>query len=182
MQRVTDLADPHRCKGAQPDGQCQNLAAEGSDYCVACGGVDRAPAQRLRQYLLTRAQDRTRLAQLDDPEGLKSLRDEVVIATGMLERRLNLVRTDAEFISAFPQVEKFFKTLADLKKSNFFLEQKSGAMLSRSAALKMGREIIEIIVDRLEGIPNYEQTVDAIITDIVATISKADNSEDDTTE
>jgi len=180
MEHVTDLADPQRCKGAQPDGQCRNRAEEGSDYCLACGGVNRAPAQRLKQYFLTRAQDRTRLASLDDPEGLKSLRDEVVIATGMLERRLNLVKSDAEFISAFPQVEKFFKTLADLKKSNFFLEQKSGAMLSKGAALKMGREIIEIIVNRLEGIPNYEETVDAIIADIVATISKANNSEDNT--
>jgi hypothetical protein len=182
MQRVTDLADPHRCKGAQPDGQCQNRAEDGSDYCRACGGVDRAPAQRLRQYLLTRAQDSTRLANLNDPEGLKSLRDEVVIATGMLERRLNLAQSDAEFISMFPQVEKFLARIADLKKANFFLEQKSGAMLSRSAALKMGREIIEIIVERLEGIPNYEATVDAIITDIVATISKADNSDADPAE
>ena len=99
MQRVTDLADPRRCKGAQPDGQCQNVAEEGSDYCRACGGESQAPARRLKQYLLTRAQDQARLAQLDDPEGLKSLRDEVVIATGMLERRLNLVSTDAEFIS-----------------------------------------------------------------------------------
>jgi hypothetical protein len=180
MKHVTDLADPRRCKGAQPDGQCRNQAEEGSDYCVACGGVNRAPVRRLKQYFLTRAQDSARLALLDDPEGLKSLRDEVVIATGMLERRLNLVRNDAEFISAFPQIEKFFKTLADLKKSNFFLEQKSGAMLSRGAALRMGREIIEIIVNRLEGIPNYEETVDVIIDDITATISKADNSEDDT--
>jgi len=68
---------------------------------------------------LTRAQDQARLAHLDDPEGLKSLRDEVVIATGMLERRLNLVSTDAEFVAAFPQVEKFLKTLADLKGKTF---------------------------------------------------------------
>jgi hypothetical protein len=177
MQRVTDLADPHRCKGAQPDGQCQNVAEEGSDYCRACGGESRAPERRLKQYLLARAQDRTRLAQLDDPEGLKSLRDEVVIATGMLERRLNMVDSDAEFIQAFPQIERFLRSVAELKKSSFFLEQKSGAMLSRTAAFRLGQEIIKIVVDELDGIPNYEQIVDRIITRIVPTIQKADNSE-----
>ena len=177
MERVTDLADPRRCKGAQPDGQCQNVAEEGSDYCRACGGESRAPARRLKQYLLARAQDRTRLAQLDDPEGLKSLRDEVVIATGMLERRLNMVDSDAEFIQAFPQIERFLRSVAELKKSSFFLEQKSGAMLSRTAAFRLGQEIIKIVVDELDGIPNYEQIVDRIITRIVPTIQKADNSE-----
>jgi hypothetical protein len=177
MQRVTDLADPRRCKGAQPDGQCQNLAEEGSDYCRACGGESRAPERRLKQYLLARAQDRTRLAQLDDPEGLKSLRDEVVIATGMLERRLNMVDSDAEFLQAFPQIERFLRSVAELKKSSFFLEQKSGAMLSRAAAFRLGQEIIKIVVDELEGIPNYEQIVDRIITRMAPTIQKADNSE-----
>ena len=38
MQRVTDLADPRRCKGASLDGQCQNVAEEGSDYCRVHGG------------------------------------------------------------------------------------------------------------------------------------------------
>ena len=112
-------------QGASLDGQCQNVVEEGSDYCRVHGGEDHAPARRLKQYLLTRAQDQARLADLDDPEGLKSLRDEVVIATGMLERRLNLVSTDAEFVAAFPQVEKFLKRVADLKKSNFFLERSS---------------------------------------------------------
>ena len=81
LQRVTDLADPRRCKGRSLDGQCQNVAEEGSDFCRVHGGVIQAPARRLKQYLLTRPQDCERLAQFDDPEGHKSLRDEVLIAT-----------------------------------------------------------------------------------------------------
>ena len=98
----------------------------------------------------------------------------------MLERRLNLVSTDAEFISAFPQVEKFLKTLADLKKSSFFLEQKSGAMLSRSAAFGLFQEIIKIIVDELDGISDYEQIVDRIIARVGPAIQHAGNSESET--
>jgi hypothetical protein len=180
MQRVTDLADPHRCKGSKPDGQCQNVAEEGSDYCIACGGVDHAPARRLKEYLITKVADQVRLAQLAENDGLKSLREEVAVALGMLERRLGLVKTDVEFLTAFPQIERFFKTLADLKKANLSLEQKTGAMLSRSAVLRLGQQLCQIIVDELDGIPNYEQIVDRILTKFVPAIERADNSEPET--
>ena len=102
VQRVTDLADPHRCKGSKPDGQCQNVAEEGSDYCRAHGGESQALARRLKQYLLTKAQDRERLAQLAENDALKTLREEVIVALGQLERRLSLAnRSDAEFLAAY---------------------------------------------------------------------------------
>ena len=90
MQRVTDLADPRRCKGASLDGQCQNVAEEG------IGLLPRPRRQRSgtrstpEAVPLDQGARQARLAQLDDPEGLKSLREEVVVATGQLERRLNL--------------------------------------------------------------------------------------------
>ena len=105
------------------------------------------------------------------------MRDEVLIATGMLERRLNLASTDAEFISAFPQIERFLQRISDLKKSNFFLEQKSGAMLSRAAAFRLFQEIIRIVADEMEGVPDYVQIMDRIIARIVPAIKNAGNSE-----
>jgi hypothetical protein len=174
MQRVTDLADPRRCKGASVDGQCQNVAEEGSDYCRAHGGESLAPARRLKQYLLTKAQDRERLAQLAENDGLKTLREEVVVALGQLERRLSLAsRSDAEFLAAYPEVERSLKLLAELKKSNFHLETKSGATLSREQAFGLVRLMIEIIVDELDGIPDYERIVDNIVTRMLPAVENA---------
>lgn len=177
MQRVTDLADPRRCKGRSLDGQCQNVAEEGADYCRVHGGVSQAPARRLKQYLLTTARDCARLAHISENDGLKTLREEVAVALGMLERRLSLAKTDAEFISAFPQIERFLKRIADLKKSSFFLEQKSGAMLSRDQAFGLFQEIVGIVVEELEGVPGYEQIMDRIIARIGPAIQHAGNSE-----
>ena len=180
MQRVTDLADPRRCKGASLDGQCRNVVEEGSDYCRVHGGEDHAPARRLKQYLLTKAQDRERLAQLAENDALKTLREEVVVALGQLERRLSLAnRSDAEFLAAYPEVERSLKTLAELKKSNFSLEQKSGATLSREQSFAFVRQIIEIIVDELEGIAGYEQIVERITMRILPTVQRASNPEVD---
>jgi hypothetical protein len=174
MQRVTDLADPRRCKGASVDGQCQNIAEEGSDYCRAHGGESQAPTRRLKQYLLTKARDRERLAQLAENDTLKTLREEVVVALGQLERRLSLAnRSDAEFLAAYPEVEKSLKTLADLKKSNFHLETKSGDTLSREQAFGLVRQMIGIIVDELEGVPDYERIVDSIVDRILPAAQNA---------
>jgi hypothetical protein len=178
MQRVTDLADPRRCKGASVDGQCQNVAEEGAEYCRVHGGKDQAPARRLKQYLLTKAQDRERLAQFAENDALKTLREEVVVALGQLERRLSLAnRSDAEFLAAYPEVERSLKLLAELKKSNFSLEQKSGATLSREQSFAFVRQIIEIIVDELEGIADYERIVESITMRILATVQRTGNSE-----
>jgi hypothetical protein len=97
---------------------------------------------------------------------------------GQLERRLSLAnRSDAEFLAAYPEVEKSLKTLADLKKSNFSLEEKSGATLSREQSFALVRQVIEILVDELEGIPDYERIVDSITTRILATVQRSGNSE-----
>jgi hypothetical protein len=177
MQRVTDLADPRRCKGSQPDGQCQNVAEDGSDYCRACGGISQAPARRLRQYLLAKAQDSTRLAQFAEHEEVKSLRDEIALARMLIERRFNLIQNDADLISACGSLNTLLLTVERLVKSAHAIEKSLGALLARNAVLRVGQQICQIIVERLEGIQNYERIVDGIITDIVATISKADNSE-----
>jgi len=176
VDRVTDLADPCRCKSGTRAGQCLHVAAEGSEFCPLHAGVNRAPARDLRQYLLAKAEDRTRLAQLDENEGLKSLQDEVKIAVGMLERRINLLQDDADFIRSCGQLNMLLLTIERLKKSSQVLEERSGAMVSRSAILRLGQQICQVIVDRLVGVPNYEQLVDTIILDIIATIQHGDKA------
>lgn len=179
MQRVTDLADSRRCQGPKSDGQCQNVAEDGSAYCQACGGKSLAPARRLRQYLLAKAQDSTRLAQFAEHEEVKSLRDEIALARMLIERRFNLIRDDADLIAACGSLNTLLLTVERLVKSAHAIEKSLGTLLARSAVLRVGQQICQIIVDRLEGIPNYEQIVDAVITDIVATIAKTDNAEAD---
>ncbi|MBN2131575.1 MAG: hypothetical protein JW741_18900 [Sedimentisphaerales bacterium] len=180
IQRVTDLADPRRCKGRSLDGQCKNVAEEGADYCRVHGGESQAPARRLKQYLLTTAQDCARLARISENEGLKTLREEVAVALGLLERRLSLARTDAEFVAAFPQIEKFLGRIADLKKDSFSLEQKSGSMLSRDQAFGLFQEIVGIVVEEMEGVPGYERIMDRIIARIGPVIQHAGNSKPET--
>jgi len=176
VDRVTDLADPRRCKAGTHAGQCQCVAPEESDFCVFHQGVERAPGRNLRQYLLLKAADQTRLAQFAEHEEVKSLRDEIALTRMLIERRWNLAQTDAELVASCGSLNQLLITVERLVKSAHTIEQSLGALLARQSVLRLGQQICQIIVDRLEGIPNYEQLVDAIILDIVETIQHADNA------
>lgn len=177
MDRVTDLADPQRCKAGTRAGQCVCVSAEGSEFCVRHRGINRAPARNLRQYLLAKANDQTRLAQFAEHEDVKSLRDEIAFARMLIERRFNLIQNDADLLSACGSLNQLFLTVERLVKSAHAIEQSLGSLLARQSVLRLGQQICQIIVDRLEGLPNYEQLVDTIILDIIATIQQADNVE-----
>jgi hypothetical protein len=176
---VTDLADPRRCKGGGWEHQCMNQAAAGSDFCVRHNGVDRAPANNLRQYLLDKVHDQARLAQFAEHEDIKSLRDEIALARMLVERRFNLIQSDADLLVACGQLNVLLLTIERLVKSCHQIEQSLGSLLARQSVIKLGQAVCQIIVDRLEGIDNYEEIVDGIIKDIIAVVKE---TEPDTTD
>jgi hypothetical protein len=176
MQRVTDLADPRRCKGSAAEGQCVNVAADGSDYCVACGGVDRGPARRMRKYLLASAEDQGLLDRYASDDELKTLREEIALVRMMVQRTLATAQTDVEKINAYSKVNTLLLTLERLMKTCHSLEQSLGQLVGKPALLRLGQRLCRIVIDRLEGLPNYEQLVDAMIADIDAAFHDLDNT------
>ncbi len=176
MQRVTDLADPRRCKGSIREGQCLNVAADGSDYCLCHNGVDRGPARRLRKYLLASAEDQGLLAKYADDDELKSLREEIALVRMMMQNTLASAQADVDKINAYSKVNTFLLTLERLMKTCHSLEQSLGQLVGKPALIRLGQQLCQIVVSRLEGVPNYEQLVDAIVTDMAAAFQNIDNA------
>jgi len=177
MQRVTDLADPRRCKGSNCEGQCVNVAADGSDYCIACNGVDRGPTRRLRQYYLAQAQDRLKLAKFAEHEDLKSLRDEIALTRMMIESTWNSAQSEVEKINAYSHVNRYLLTLEKLMKTCHSLEQSMGRLIGKPALLKLAQRLCDIVVNGLDGVPNYEQRCDAMIPQIIQAVEEISNTE-----
>ena len=117
MERVTDMADPRRCKASVGTGQCMTAALEGSDYCQVHAGSYRPPVKGLRQYLLAQAQDRARLAALSEHDDIKSLRDEIALTRMMIERLWNSAQSDVERMALFGRVNSHILTLEKLVKT-----------------------------------------------------------------
>lgn len=177
MKRVIDPADPNRCQGAAQDGQCMNESESGSDYCQVHGGRDKGQAAEKRLYYLAEAQSRARLAGLSEHEEVKSLREEIAIARIILERRLNLIRNEADWISSSGPLNTCLLTIERLVKSAHTLEQNLGSMLSKATVLRLGQQICEIVIDELKDVPDFEPIVDRITDRMIATIAATQNAE-----
>jgi len=175
MERVTDLADPRRCKAPDSYGQCMGIRVEGSDYCPVHAGSYRPPAPGMRQYLLARAQDRARLASFAEHDDIKSLRDEIALTRMMIEGLWNSAQSDVERLAIYGRVNSHILTLEKLVKTCNQIEERLGNLLAKSTLLRVGTQICQLLVTRLEGLPNYEQLVDALIHDIIAVIQQARN-------
>ncbi len=178
MERVQDPADPRRCRGAAPDGQCWNRAEHGRDYCRAHGGVSTQSAEDLRGFLLAKAEDRARLAQIDDGmEPVKELRDSINLNHMLIEKRYNAIKDENDLIAACGPLNSLLVTMERLVTSAHRIEQNLGALLARNAVIRLAKGMVEIVVDELEGIDNYELIVDRITTRLIDTVRTANNTE-----
>ena len=171
---VKDPADPRRCKGVAPDGQCMNVALPGSDYCKYHGGKDRSEENNLKGYLLAKAQDRVRLASLsDDLEPVKELRDAIALEHMLIERRWNAIKNDSDLLQACGPLNQMLQTMERLVNSCHKIEQNLGQLLAKQAIFALAKRMVEIIVEELEGIENYEEIVDTITARLIETVQTA---------
>jgi hypothetical protein len=176
MPLVEDLADPRRCKGASPGGQCRNVAAYGSDYCPeAHRGKSTEQAESKRMYLLAKAADRARLVELSGHDEVKSLREEIALARMLIEQRFNLIKTDLDLLNACGPLNNLLLTVDRLVKSAHNMEQSLGLLLDKSSILQLSLVLCQIVIDELEGIDDYQLIVDRITERFAETIGAANN-------
>jgi len=182
MERVTDLADPNRCKGAAQDGQCQNRAEYGCDYCAAHGGRSLQEAEDKRGYLLAKVDERSRLARLsDDLEPVKELRDLISLQHMMIESRYNAITNEGELLAACGPLNQMLLTMERLINSAHRIETNLGELLQRHAVLALAKEMVQIVIDELDGIEDYEAIVDRITQRLIDTIRNASNIQEKAT-
>ena len=175
MDRVSDPADPSRCKMSVGREQCDRVAATGSDFCVKHGGIDRSNEQSTRMYLLAEA-DQGRVNQLADHEAIRSLREEIAIARRLLERRWNLMKSDQDLLMGCGAINSLLMTIGKLVKEAHTIEQNLDVLLSKATVFILAQSVARIISEELRGIEGYEDICDRINLRIVETIAAAKNN------
>lgn len=144
---------PDRCQGIRHgQGQCTNLSAEHSSFCLCHGGNrggEKVVAKALSNYRLTKWQSR-----LDDKTGqseLKSLRDEIGILRVIMEEQLNQCHSNMDLILQSSKIADLAMKLEKLVSSCHKLEGSMGKLMDKSAILQFAAEIVEIIGKELQG-------------------------------
>lgn len=179
MDRVTDLADPRRCKASARTEQCMNVAEPGSDYCRAHKGVNKAEGERRRQYQLTQARLRNRLTQLTDHEEIKSLREEIGLTRILIEELMNSAQGNTELLQKSGTYIGLVQTLERLIKTSHQIEQNLGLLLSKPTVILLGQQIVHILIDELHGVEGYEERIDRITGRMFDTIEATTNTEEE---
>ncbi len=174
--RVTDPADPQRCQGQTPDGQCRNKKEPGSDRCLICsGGRSMALANDLKLYNLTEARHRQKLAQLAEHDPLHALREAIALSILLTQKRFNLVENDAEFLRAYGDINMLLLTRERLVKSAHVIEQSLGVLIGKPTVLRLGQLVIHFASDELKDLPEHSQLMLRISDQIVEAITVANN-------
>lgn len=175
MRLVSDPADPNRCQGTAPKGQCMQKAVEGSKFCESCGGSNKiAEKEQLRSYLLTQVDSARRLAQLQDShDPVRELRDAIALTHLLIERRMNLIQTDADLMVACSSLKGLIETMDRLVNSATRIEQHLGQLLSKQTVLNLGQVVVNILIDELDGVPQYEAIIDRITHKLLQHITVA---------
>lgn len=164
MQLVTDPADPRRCQGSVPSGQCMQRAVEGSQYCPSHGGSNKEHEKdQLRSYLLTQIDAARRLAQLQDQyDPVRELRDAIAITHQLIERRLNVIQTDADLMVACSSLKGLIETMDKLVNSATRIEQHLGELLSKQTVRNLAQVTVNILIDELDAVPQFEVIIDRV--------------------
>lgn len=175
MDRVTDPADPNRCKGSGREGQCMNHAEPGDEYCRKCGGTDLAEVENVRQYHLTDARLRQRLDKKAGHDQIKSLTEEIGLTRLLIEELMNSCKTDTQRLANVSTYNTLTMNLERLIKTSHTMEQSLNLLLAKPALVAFAQEMIRIIADELRGTDQYEEKIDRITSRMLDNIEHAAN-------
>jgi len=176
IARVNAEDDPRRCHGATSGGQCWNVSVEGTNLCEVCSHGTLSMANR-HQYLLTDPKYQTRLLELSEAEGIKSLRDEVAIARMLIEERLNKVKTDADLLSACGAINSLLLTVEKLVSRSHILEQNLGQLYHRSTIVQLMHAFVQIVDEEVHDLTGGVEAKDRIVARIYEAAHSARNAE-----
>lgn len=181
MAKVRDLADPNRCQGARTDGQCRNIAEPGDTKCRMCGGTDLMTAKEAQLYRLTTAKHNAAIERLAHHPESQNLRTEIAMVRSMVETMWNGCKSETDLLAASDSLNSMFLTLERLMKTSRQLEQNLGLLITKETLVRLAKEVVRIIVEELEGVPDYNKRVDAITSRMLPAIEQAKNSEEEQT-
>ncbi len=161
--------NPFRCQGNYTHGQCPYKAVPDSQYCpMHCGGSQanaKAEASK-RIYRLSKWQNR--VGEIADHEQVKGLREEIGILRILMEEIMTLCHDSTTLLMYSNRISDLATRIEKLVSSCHRLEQASGLLLDKSAALNIGAQIVEIVSKYVSN----EEALDSIGQGIVDAILK----------
>lgn len=163
-----------RCKWVTAAGQCDRNTEDGP-FCAQHGPVD--TEQALRHYQITNLLVGANHERHNAVAQIKDLREEIALTRALIETRLNLATNEAELIASMGILHQYLKTVETLVASCHRMDSNLGNILNKSSVLTLAQDMVRIITEELDGVPERDEIVDKIAHRIVETVGNKNNQE-----
>jgi len=154
--------------------QCNNLTIDPSGYCSTHKRT-RKGVKKERNYLLNNPVLNSSIQRQDTLNELKSLREEIMLARALVETRLNLAETDAELVASMPLIQSYIVTIEKLVSTCQRMEVSIGELLSKASLLTIAQEIVSVLNETLDTLPNKEEIVDQVSIKLIPILNRKQN-------
>ena len=176
LERVNAADDPRRCQGVSASGQCKNVAVEGQNLCEICSRGTLVEKNR-QQYLLTNPNFQSRLLELSNSDGIKSLLDEVSIAKILIAEQLNTIKPGQDTSSICGSVNALLLTVEKLTSRSHILAQNLGHLYHRSTIVQMMQAFVGIVDEEVRPLEGGIEAIDKIVARVYEYAQQARNTE-----
>lgn len=166
FQRV-EVDDPSRCQAIYRSGQCPYKVTPNSQYCHMHGGTSQEKAEErssLRNYRLGIWQ--SRVGQFADHDKVKSLREEIGILRVIMEETLGMCKDSHELLIYSPKIVDTVMKIDAVVRSCHKLEQSTGMLLDKPAALRLAMDMVQIIGKHIKD----DDAIDAIANELMQAV------------
>lgn len=159
------------------DGQCTYLAVEGSRFCEyhsgeARGGKRHEQAKSERYLIDNQALREAYQRQQDDKDYL-DLKDEILLLTALMERRINSAKTDVDLQLATNHAVALMQRLESMKINLLKIQQQLGLVLGKDQLRVLAREMAVILDEELDGLEDKDERMEAISERLFVAIEQA---------
>jgi hypothetical protein len=180
MQRVKDPADPNRCQGNAPDGQCMNLSVEGGEYCLAHGGYFaqmRKERSDRRLYYLTEAYAQGRLTELIKHDPTSFLYDVTATAVLLLEKMRRATQGGDTFVEYYLELNTLKLTVEKIKRSTLKIQQNATVLVNKTALYDLGSVLIHLTQAELGQCEDSDLIISRVSQQLDKLVREASNEE-----
>jgi hypothetical protein len=170
-----------QCEYIKSFGQCPEPAVSGDRFCEE--HTARTAQRQIGPYLIASRFLGETAERHANSDKIKSLVGEIAVLRAMLERRLNSIDNDAEFMSMGVSIKDMALAIDKLVNSWHTMDVKLGNLLNKQALMKLAQDIIGIIEENVRPLADNHPTtadvdnaVEAIADAIVKSIAQQENS------
>jgi hypothetical protein len=170
-----------QCEYLSSFGQCPKSAVKDDHFCE--DHTSRDNQRKVGVYLITNRFLGETAARHAESDQIKSLVGEIAIMRALLERRLNSIENDAEFMSMGSGVKDMALAIDKLVNSWHAMDVKLGNVLGKQALMRLAQDIIGIIEENVRPLADNHPTtedvdnaIETIADEIVKSIASQENS------